>query len=171
MSADRSAASDGGPVVSHTRRPVGNRVPRRVPSLCFDMCATALETRPLPAISRAHPPVTSTDYPAAYNEGGRRFPGPPSGADRPLHSPCSPLAVLWRFGHAAAHYVDRSTGLPHRPGTTSGTGQRSPPALRTHTGDPTPIMPVKGRYYGEIESLDRDPGTVTLDPGMQFPGD
>jgi len=27
MSADRSAASDGGPVVSRTRRPVGNRVP------------------------------------------------------------------------------------------------------------------------------------------------
>ena len=68
--------------------------PRRVPSLHFDMCITALETRPLPAISRAYPPVTSTNYPAAYNEGGRRFPGPPPGVDRPLRSPCSLLAVL-----------------------------------------------------------------------------
>jgi len=50
MSANRPAASDGGPVISHTRHPVGDR---RVPSRCFDTCVTAPETRPLPAVSRA----------------------------------------------------------------------------------------------------------------------
>jgi len=51
------AASDGGPVVSHTQHPVGNRVPRVALHVCFfDRCATAPETRPLPAVSRAHPP-------------------------------------------------------------------------------------------------------------------
>jgi len=32
-----------------------------------------------------------------------------------------------------------------------------------HTGDPTPITPVKGTYSGEIETINRD-------PGMRFPG-
>jgi len=56
-SADRHhpAASDGGPVVSHTQHPVGDRVPPSCSHLLFDRCATAPETRPLLAISRAHP--------------------------------------------------------------------------------------------------------------------
>jgi len=45
----------------------------------------------------------------------------------------------------------------------------SPPFLHP-TGDPTPIMSVKGTYSGKIESLDRDPGIATLGPGMRFPG-
>ena len=67
---------------------------RRVPSLRFDMCATALETRPLPAISRAHPPATLTDYPAASNGGVRRFPGPPSGGRSAI---ALPPAAPWPF--------------------------------------------------------------------------
>jgi len=47
--------------ISRTRGPVGDRVP----SLCFDRCAMAPETRPLPAVSRVHPPATSADCPAA----------------------------------------------------------------------------------------------------------
>jgi len=42
--------------------------------------------------------------------------------------------------------------------------------LRTPTSDPTPIMPVKGTYLDEIDSLDQDPGIATLGPGMRFPG-
>ena len=47
--------------------------------------------------------------------------------------------------------------------TLAGNNIRDRPEIapRTHTGDPTPIMPVKGRYYGEIESLDWDPGLST----------
>ena len=53
------AASDGGPVVSHTQHPVGDRVPTSrcccAARLLFDRCTTAHETQPLLAVSRAHP--------------------------------------------------------------------------------------------------------------------
>ena len=59
------AASDGGPVVSHTQRPVGDRVP---PSrLLFDRCATAPETWPLLTVSHTHPSCVQR-----RPEGGRR---------------------------------------------------------------------------------------------------
>jgi len=38
------------------------------------------------------------------------------------------------------------------------------PPLCSLAADPTPIT------LGEIESLDRDLGIATLDPGMRFPG-
>jgi len=44
--------------------------PRRTPCLCFDRCAVALETRPLPAVLCAHPPAMSNECPAASNGGG-----------------------------------------------------------------------------------------------------
>jgi len=61
MSADRPAASDGGHGVSRTLHPglVSDRVPHHIPSLCFDMCAMALETWPLPGVLHAHLPATS----------------------------------------------------------------------------------------------------------------
>ena len=82
--------------ISCTQGPVGNHVPRRVPSLRFDRCAMAPETWPLPTISRAHPPVTSTNYSAASDEGRRRFPqpviwGPIDHCIPRSRSPCSPL--------------------------------------------------------------------------------
>ena len=43
---------------------------RRAARLRFDRCATAPETRLLPAVSGAHPPATSTDCPAV-SDGGR----------------------------------------------------------------------------------------------------
>ena len=54
---------------------------RHAARLRFDRCATAPETRPLPAVSRAHPPATSTNCPAVSDggEGG--------GGDFPLHFP------------------------------------------------------------------------------------
>ena len=56
----------------------------------------APETWPLPTISRAHPPVTSTNYSAASDEGRRRFPqpvvwGPIDHCIPRSRSPCSPL--------------------------------------------------------------------------------
>ena len=56
-----------------------------IASLChaarlrFDRCATAPETRPLPAVSRAHPSATSTDCPAVSDGGG--------GGDSPARRP------------------------------------------------------------------------------------
>jgi len=44
-----------------------------------------------------------------------------------------------------------------------GAGRRSPPP--GPASDPTLIMPVIDTYSGKIESLDRDPGIATLDPG------
>ena len=41
---------------------------RRAARLLFDRCAMAPETRPLPPVSRAHPPATSTDC-AAVSDG------------------------------------------------------------------------------------------------------
>jgi len=58
-----------------------------------------------------------------------------------------------------------SIGQEHRRGPAS----NRPPPLRTPASDPTPITPVKGTYSAEVESLDRDPGIMTLDPGMRFP--
>jgi len=37
--------------------------------------------------------------------------------------------------------------------------------LHAPASDPTLIMPVIDTYSGKIESLDRDPGIATLDPG------
>ena len=43
---------------------------RHAARLRFDRCATAAETRPLPAVSRSHPPATSTDCPAVSDGRG-----------------------------------------------------------------------------------------------------
>ena len=77
----------------------------------FDRCATAPETRPLPAVSRAHPPATSTDCPAVSDGGGGE-------AVIPRHVVRGPMAAALprsrsprtlppdRFGRATAGYVD-----------------------------------------------------------------
>ena len=65
-----------------------------------------------------------------------------------LPSSRSPVPSFGRFatfGRATAGYVDRSqaaTGSPHRPGTASETGRRSPPPFHASAGDPTLITPV-----------------------------
>jgi len=51
----------------------------RAARLLFDRCATAPETRPLLAVSRAHPPATLTDCPAVSAGGG--------GGDSPARRP------------------------------------------------------------------------------------
>ena len=82
-------------------------------SLTPEVWSEAPETRPLPAISRAHPPASLTDCPT----GAGRFPWPvfqgqisycTSSVTLPSVAP--PPAVLRRFGRATVHYVDRSMG-------------------------------------------------------------
>jgi len=96
--------------------------PRRTPCLCFDRCAMALDTRPLPAVLCAHPPAMSNECPAASNGGGAwggtAIPRPIvlgsiGHCASPVALPLYPPAVLRRSGHATAHYVDRSIeGVP-----------------------------------------------------------
>jgi len=110
ISVDRPAAYDGGPLVSRTWRPVDDPDSplRRVPSSRFDTCATAPETRPLPAVKRAHPPGARNDD--QLSSGVR----PGRGAIlRPVvqgpighcASPYPPPDVLRCFGYATAGCV------------------------------------------------------------------
>jgi len=81
--------------ISHTRGPVGDRVP----SPRFDTWAMAPETWPLPAVLHAHPSATLTNCPVASDGAGGDSPACRLGADRPLcfshrASPYHPPAVL-----------------------------------------------------------------------------
>jgi len=128
------------------------------------------------AILHVHPPTTSTDCPAASAGVGGRADG---------HSPARcpglmAIALLQSRSLIPQPFCDVSCALPpavsiDRWGPGIGREWRrgrpviAPPPLHP-TGDPTPITLVKGTYSGEIESLSRDRGLSTLDPGMRFPG-
>jgi len=146
--------------ISHTRSAVGDCMPCRVPSLHFDACTMAPDTRPLLAILRSHLPAMSTDCPVASDGEGGRFPAPVVRVPiRHCASPVAPHGCFVTFW--ACH---RSLWEWHlRPASY-------PLPLRAPAGDLTPITSVKGTYSGEIKSLDRDPGIASLNPGMQFPG-
>jgi len=97
VSAYHPAASDGGPVVSHTRHPVGNCAPpRRVPSMCFDTCATA----PLLAVSRTHPArdvdrLFSGVRRGAGGDSPARRPGADGRCASPVTLPCTLPRPFW----------------------------------------------------------------------------
>jgi len=131
----------GRPLVSHTRRPVDDRNSplRRIPSSHFDTCATVPETRLLPAVKRTH-------LPGARN-------------DDQLSS------GLRRGGGRFAMFRARHRRLCDRPQAAMGSGIDHPLAFRRRSNSDY----ARGMYSGEIESLERDPGIATLDPGMQFP--
>jgi len=173
MSANRPAASNGGPVVSHTRHPVGDRVPVSRCTSGFDRCAMAPETRPLPAVLHAHPARNVDRLSCGVRRGEAVIPPPIVWGRWLLLFPGRTLPVLspGRFGCASAGYVDRpQAAIPSSAGNCAGSSQWSPlppsrPCRRSnsdHAG--------KSMYSGEIESLDRDPGIATLVPGMRFPG-
>ena len=118
-------------------------------SLTLEVWSEAPETRPLPAISRAHPPASLTDCPAASNGGGR-FPwlvvqGQISYCTSPVTLP-SVAPSPGRFATFRACYCPLCWLIDGVP-----------------AGDPAPITPVKAKYSGKVESLNRD-------PGMHFPG-
>ena len=97
----------------------------RAARLLFDRCATA------PAVSRAHPPATSTDCPAVSDGGGEAViprPGPSSAGRWPLHFPGrappvpSPLTVL-SAQLPAMLIVRRRDGVPSSAGNFAGSGR------------------------------------------------
>ena len=111
--------------ISCTWRLVSNRV-----HVAFPACVSTRApwrwrpSRCLPIVQR-RPTGAADDSPARYQE-----------EDQPLRipgraPPVAPSPILRRFGHATARYVNQSTGSPHRLGTASATGWRSPPPLRT----------------------------------------
>jgi len=67
---DRPAVGLWSPILG-VPEPVGDRDPCCIACLLFDRCTTAPETRPLPAVLRAHPPATSTDCPAVSDREGK----------------------------------------------------------------------------------------------------
>jgi len=123
------------------------------------------------------PPATSTDCPAASNGGRRGFP-----SDSPARRPgaddhCASPVVLPRtlprpFLERHCRHADRpqaAMGSHHWPGTAPGpAGDRPPPSRPRRRSNSNHVG--KSTYSGEIESLNRDPGIATLDPGMRFPG-
>ena len=130
------------------------------------------QRRPLPAVLRAHP-ATSTDCPAV-SDGGMVIPRPTVWGPMAIKLPRSrssctnPPAVLWHWArhHQLCRLSAGGNGIPALAGNGIGAGL----PLRAPAGDLTPIMLVKGTYSGNIQSLDRDPGIASLDPGIQFPG-
>jgi len=174
MSADHPAASDGGPVVSHTRHPVSDRVP---PSRCtsefWQVCHGAGDPA---ATRRFTPPSRPRRRPIVQRcpkEGGGDSPVRRPGADGCCASPVAiprtlPPAVLG--APLPAMLIVRR----RRWGPIIGREQR-----RGQAGDRSPSRPRwwsnsdhagKSTFSGKIESLDRDPGIATLVPGMRFPG-
>ena len=128
--------------------------PGRVPSLFFDVCVTAPETRPLPVVLRAHPTPQHRPIVQWRLTGGTAI--PPSRHPRGwsaivLSRYAPPVAPSpGRFATFRARCcVDRLMGSRHQELHRGPAGDR-PPLCCAHAGDPTPIMPVKGRYSGKI---------------------
>ena len=116
---------------------------RRAARLRFDRCATAPETRPLLAVSRAHPSRVQR----RQTGGGGSIPRPV--VQGPLCFPGHALSYPpSRFGRATSDSVDRpqvALGFRHRPRTAPGPAGDRPSPLRAPAGDPTPITQVKVR--------------------------
>ena len=132
MSADCPAASDGGPVVSYTRHPVGDRVP---PSSCTSAFLTGV-----PAVSRAHPARDVDRLSSGVRRGEAVIPRPVVRGPTATVLPRS--RSPGRFGCATTRYVDHpqaAMGSRHRPGTAPGpVGDRPPFA-------PPPAIQLRSR--------------------------
>ena len=122
----RPPSSDGGPVVSYTQHPVGNRVsPSRCTSAFWQVRHGAGDPATARRFKRASPRDIDWLSSDVRREGG--------GGDSPARHPradsrcTSPVALPRtlhpdRFEHATAGYVDRPQagwGSRHRPGTAA----------------------------------------------------
>ena len=140
MLADRLATSYGGPVDF----PYPASGASSVTIMRFDTCTMAPETWPLPTVSRAQPPATSINCPAASDEGGATIPRPivlgliDHCASPVALSPYSPTAVLRCFGCATTCYVDRSSWDSDGVLALAGNGVRGRPAGNR----PSPFAPL-----------------------------
>ena len=124
---------------------------RRAARLLFDRCATAPETRPLPAVSCAHPPATSTDCPAVSDGRGEAViprpvvRGPDSRCTSPVALPPYPPPIVLSAQLPAMLIVRRRDGVPSSAGTAPGPADDRPSTLCAPTGDPTSLNQVKVR--------------------------
>ena len=101
---------------------------RNAARLLFDRCATAPETRPLPAVSSAHPPRRRLIVQRCPTGGGRRwFPGPSSAVTGYRKAYCERdnchrslrscyQSITCCFTAAVAHIPDAWTPMPRNKG-------------------------------------------------------
>jgi len=120
MSADNPAASDGVPVVSHTRHPVGIACPP--PAVAFLACVSTrapLRWRPghCPQFHAPIQPATLTDCPALSDMRGAMSPRPVVRGPMAIALPrsCSPVPSPRPFW--ARHRPLCRSSSRHRPGT------------------------------------------------------
>jgi len=148
----------------------------RAARLLFDRCATAPETRPLLAVSRAHPPATLTDCPAVSAGGGEaviprlvvRGPMavalPRSRSPRTLHPGC-----FWARHCRLCWSSSGADGVPSSAGNGAGSGRWHP--LRAPASDPTPITQVKVRTRAKsITGFSLSKPVPGFKTGYQFSG-
>jgi len=153
-------ASDGGPVVSRTRHPVGDRVsPSR-----FDGCTTAPETRLLPAVSRAHPTRDIDRLSSDVRRGEAVIPRPvvlgPMAVALPWSFWVRHCLLCWSFAGG--------DGIPLSAGNGAQSGRWSTLPIHAPAGNPTLITQVKvrTRVKSRISIETRE---LRLVPGMRFP--
>ena len=138
---------------------------RRDPSLCFDTCTKVAETRPLPAVSRAH--LCQLFVQRCPMGVGGDSPAHCPGADRPLCFPGRAPPVASCPGHFVTFHachcpICRSIdGVPASAGNSVGTG----PHQRSNS-DRACKRYVLGRNRVSIETRKLH---IILDPGMRFP--
>jgi len=162
MSADRLAASNGGPGVSHTRLPeAGQQTPTPVAfPACVSTGAVCHGARDLPAARCfTRPSTRSVDrlsnsvrqgwvvIPRTSSRGRSAIAFPRSCS--PSHSPVPSLGRFVTFRahhHPLCRLIDGVLEM-------AGNSVKDPLRIAVPASDPTPIMPAKGTYSGKIESL------------------
>jgi len=145
MSADRLAAYDGGPGVSHGGRSAIVS-PRCDPHLRFDRRAMASFGDPATArcLACTHPPATSTDCPAA-SDGGEghgdslaRRPGTDQPLRFPGRAPSEALSGHFATFGACHHRLCQSSAGGDGVPASAGNSVRDRPAI-----DPPPLRPCR----------------------------
>jgi len=135
MSADHLAASDGGPVLSHTRHLVGDRFP---PPVVFPACVStrAPETRPLPTISCVQSARGGEVIPRPVVRGPMAIVLPWSRSPRTLSRP------FWEHHCPLCQSSTGGDGVLSLAENGAGSGRRSP--------HPSPFAPQRLKHRQQI---------------------
>jgi len=136
--------TNGAPVLYRTQTPVGDRVPRRVPSLC----STCAPRRLRFAVSRAYPPATSTDCPVTSKGAGSDSLACRPGADQPLrffgHAPPYPPPGHFATFRAYHRRLCRSSAGGDRVPASDGNSVGDRPAIASPFA-PLPVIQLRSR--------------------------